>query len=213
MKVFNKAIIVMSFLGMTINTYAIDMASIVKAQVVLGQISMVVDKYSEIQALLDAGTLELEVADPIYDNSGKFLLPFDEAGYSTPWAERSLNAAAGAQIAEIASDKAVGALAAKVPFGGLVGGFAKRKSKEIGAVTAIGGWDFIRENSSLSFNSLRDYSVYMHSEFNGLPGYEEALASAMAIYPALERSHDNSVEKAYKKAKKEAARIKRENRS
>lgn len=209
MKVFNTAVIVISLLGMSINAYAIDMANIVKAQVVLGQISLVMDKYSEIQALLDAGTLELEVAEPVYDNTGKFLLPFDEAGYPTAWAERSLNAAAGAQIAEIASDKAVGALAAKVPFGGLVSGFARRKSKELGAVTAIGGWGFIKENSSLSFNSLRDYSVYMHSEFNGLPGYEEALAASMAIYPALERSHDNSVEKAYKKAKREAAKLNR----
>lgn len=209
MKILCNVIIAISFLGMSINTYAIDMASIVKAQVVLGQISLVMDKYSEIQALLDAGTLELEVAEPVYDNTGKFLLPFDEAGYPTVWAERSLNAAAGAQIAEIASDKAVGALAAKVPFGGLVSGFARRKSKELGAVTAIGGWGFIKENSSLSFDSLRDYSVYMHSEFNGLPGYEEALAASMAIYPALERSHDNSVEKAYKKAKREAAKLNR----
>lgn len=209
MKILSTAILAISFLGMSINTYAVDMASIVKAQIVLGQISQVVDKYSEIQALLDSGTLELEVAEPVYDNTGKFLLPFDEAGYPTTWAERSLNAAAGAQIAELASEKAVGALAAKVPFGGLVSGFARRKSKELGAVTAIGGWGFIKENSSLSFDSLRDYSVYMHSEFNGLPGYEEALAAAMAIYPGLERSHDNSVEKAYKKAKREAARLNR----
>ncbi|MFK7865522.1 MAG: hypothetical protein AB8B95_15000 [Pseudohongiellaceae bacterium] len=107
----------------------------------------------------------------------------------------------------MASDKAVNALATKVPFGSLVGGFAKRKSKELGAVTAIGGWDFIRESSSLSFSRLKDYSVYMHSQFYGLPGYEEALASAMAIYPALEKSHDNSVERAYKQAKRKAAKL------
>jgi hypothetical protein len=35
----------------------------------------VVEKYQEIQEMLDAGTIELDVADPIEDASGKFLLP------------------------------------------------------------------------------------------------------------------------------------------
>jgi|MGYP006122707639 hypothetical protein len=56
----------------------------------------------------------------------------------------------------------------------------------------------------MSFNSLQDYSVYLHSEFHGLPGYESALAAAMAIYPRLEKSHRSSVDKAYKNASKQA---------
>ena len=52
----------------------------------------------------------------------------------------------------------------------------------------------------------------MHSQFDGLPGYEDALASAMAIYPKLERSHKSSVDRAYKEAKKEARRIAKEER-
>tara|TARA_E500000331_G_scaffold333157_1_gene357102 strand:- start:1064 stop:1417 length:354 start_codon:yes stop_codon:yes gene_type:complete len=101
-------------------------------------------------------------------------------------------------------------LAAKVPFGGFMAGAAKSKAKEVGAVTAIGGWDFIKENSTMSFNSLQDYWVYLHSEFNGLPGYESALAAAMAIYPSLEKSHRRSVDKAYKDARKEARRLAKE---
>ena len=56
----------------------------------------------------------------------------------------------------------------------------------------------------MSFNSLQGYSVYLHSEFHGLPGYESALAAAMAIYPRLEKSHRSSVDKAYKNASKQA---------
>ena len=41
-----------------------DMASIVKAQVVLGQVTQVVNKYQEIQAMLDQGTIELEYDEP-----------------------------------------------------------------------------------------------------------------------------------------------------
>ena len=43
-------------------------------------------------------------------------------------------------------------------FGGFIAGAAKAKvkfkAKEVGAVTAIGGWDFIKENSTMPFNSL-----------------------------------------------------------
>jgi len=192
------------------NANALDMGSVVKAQVVLGQVTQVVEKYQEIQEMLDAGTIELDVADPIEDASGKFLLPFDDYGELTAWAEKSLTAKAGAEIGAKAGEKAAGMLAAKVPFGGLMSGAVKSKAKELGAVTAIGGWDFIKENSTMSFDKLQDYSVYLHSQFHGLPGYESALAAAMAIYPKLEKSHRSSVDKAYKDARKQARKLAKE---
>ncbi|XOV89722.1 MAG: hypothetical protein ACFHX7_07515 [Pseudomonadota bacterium] len=187
--------------------YAIDMGAVVKAQVVLGQINQVVDKYAEVQQLINAGTIELEVAEPTMGSSGKFMLPFDDAGNLTAWADKALTAQAGAAVGAAAGEKAAGVLAAKVPFGGFLAGAAKDKAKEAGAVTAIGGWDFIRENSTLSFDSLEDYSVYLHSRFNGLPGYEGALAAAMAIYPKLEKSHKASVDRAYRDARKQAKKL------
>lgn len=190
-----------------------DMASIVKAQVVLGQVTQVVNKYQEIQAMLDQGTIELEYDEPIQGNTGKFLLPFDEGGNATEWAGKALNAQVGAEVAGKASDSAINAAAAKVPFGGLLAGAAKSKAKEAGAVVAIGGWDYIRDNTSLSFNNLYDYSVYMHAEYNGLPGYEEALAAAMAVYPKLKNSHKRSVDKAYKDAKKRAKKLAKQQKS
>tara|TARA_Y100001960_G_C13979394_1_gene496798 strand:- start:265 stop:438 length:174 start_codon:yes stop_codon:yes gene_type:complete len=45
-------------------------------------------------------------------------------------------------------------------FGGFIAGAAKAKvkfkfkAKEVGGVTAIGGWDFIKENSTMPFNCL-----------------------------------------------------------
>jgi len=192
--------------------YAIDMGSVVKAQIVLGQVSQVVNKYKEVQALLDQGVIELDVEEPIEGNSGKFLLPFDIDGNQTPWAEKALNAKAGAAAGKVVGDKAVGSLVSKVPFGGFLSGAAKSKVKETGAVLAIGGWDYIKESSTLSFDNLQDYSVYMHSEFDGLPGYEEALGAAMAIYPRLEKSHKRSIDKAYKDAKKRAKKLKKKRR-
>lgn len=187
--------------------YAVDMGAIVKAQVVLGQIDQVLAKYDEVQALLDSGQIELDVADPIEGSTGKFMLPFDEAGNLTEWADKALNAQAGSAVGGVVGDKAAGAIAAKVPFGGFLAGAAKSKAKETGAVMAIGGWDFIEETTTLSFDKLDDYSVYLHHEFNGLPGYEQALAAAMAVYPKLEKSHERYVDKAYKDAKKRARKL------
>lgn len=192
------------------SAFAMDMASIVKAQVVLGQVTQVVDKYKEVQALLDQGIITLDYEEPIFGNSGKFLLPFDEGGNPTAWADKALNAQVGAMAAEKATDSAINAAAAKVPFGGFLAGAAKSKAKGAGAIVAIGGWDFIKESSSLSFDRLDDYSIYMHAEFNGLPGYEQALAAAMAVYPKLEKSHKRFIDKAYRDAKKRARKLEKQ---
>ena len=204
MKKLGWPIAAMAILVSTALAYAADMSGIIKAQMVLGQIDQVVDKYKEVQALLDSGEIELDVPEPRYDSEGEFVFPYKDDGYLAEWAEKAISAQAGGEVGALAGDKAAGALASKVPFGGLAGGLIKSKSKEIGAVTAVGGWDFIRETSDLSFDKLDEYSVYMHAEFQGLPDYEQALAAAMAIYPQLERSHQRAVDKAYRDARKAA---------
>jgi hypothetical protein len=202
LKIQNKLLLAALLAAVSFGAMAIDMGAVIKAQAVLGQVDQIMKKYAEVQALLDGGSIELDVEQPIEGVSGKYVLPFDDEGNLTAWAEKSLTAKAGSEVAGAAGDKAAGMLAAKVPFGGLAGGFMKSKSKEVGAVVAIGGWDFIKENSTHSFNNLDDYSVYLHDQFHGTAEYEGALAAAMAVYPKLEKSHKKSVDKAYKDAKK-----------
>ena len=184
--------------------FAVNMNGIIKAQIIIGQVTQVVDKYQEVQALLDEGTITLDYAEPIEGNTGKFLLPFDEAGNLSPWAEKALSAQMGAAAGEVVADKTLDTALAKIPFGGFMKGAAKSTAKGASAIVAIGGWDYIKENSTLSFDRLDDYSIYLHSEYDGLPGYEKALAAAMAIYPKLEKSHQRYIDKAYKKARKQA---------
>lgn len=130
------------------------MGSIVRAQIVLGQVNQVVDKYKEVQAMLDSGAISLEYDEPIEGNTGKFLLPFDGGGNPTEWADKALNAQIGALAAEKATDSAINAAVSKVPFGGFMAGAAKNKAKGAGAIAAIGGWGYIKETSSLSFDRL-----------------------------------------------------------
>tara|TARA_R110002072_G_scaffold20841_3_gene75169 strand:- start:50592 stop:51212 length:621 start_codon:yes stop_codon:yes gene_type:complete len=205
-----KRILFTALLLIGSSAFAVNMGSIVKAQIVLGQVTQVVDKYKEIQGLLDSGAITLDYEEPIEGNTGKFLLPFDGGGNPTPWADKALNAQIGALAAEKATDTAISAAVSKVPFGGFMAGAAKDKAKGAGAIVAIGGWDYIKETSSLSFDRLDDYSIYMHQEFNGLPGYEKALAAAMAVYPKLEKSHKRYIDKAYQKARKQARALNRD---
>jgi len=183
---------------------AADISGIIKAQILLGQIDQVIDKYQEVQALLDSGELILDVPEPRYDSEGEFLFPYKDDGFITEWAEKSLTAQVGAEAGALVGDAVAGGIASRVPFGGLAGGLIRGKSKELGSVTALGGWEFIRQTSELSFDNLNEFSVYMHAEFQGLPDYEQALAAAMAIYPTLERSHKRAIDKAYKNARREA---------
>lgn len=189
------------------SAHAADMGAFIHAQVILGQISQLAAKYNDVQDLLSAGTITLEVPEPAEGNTGKFYFPYNPNGYLTPWAEKAINAQIGAEVGGRAANGAITSLASKVPLGGLFAGKAKDKAKEAGAVVAIGGWDFIRENTDISFNSLSDLSVYMHSEFNGESDYETALAAAMALYPELERGHERAIDKAYKDARKRAKNL------
>ena len=110
-----------------------------------------------------------------------------------------LNAQAGEIVGEKVADKAVGALASKVPFGGLAGGFMRKKVKESTAIIALGGKDFIEETSDQSFKSIDDYAVFMHVRHGSDPAYKMILASAVAVYPELENRMPSAISKAYKK--------------
>ncbi|MGJ3243384.1 MAG: hypothetical protein ACFE0O_10585 [Opitutales bacterium] len=187
-----------------------DMGPIIKAQMVLGQVDRIIDKYEQVQALLDSGAIVMEVPEPRYDNEGEYLLPFDIDGEPTEWATKALNTKVGAKAGEMAADQAGKAIASKVPFGGMFAGAMKKKAKEIGAVSALGGWDAIRDSSSLSFDKLSDYSVYLHHEFGGEAEYEQALAAAMAIYPQLEKSHRRALDQAYQEARQAARAYEKE---
>ncbi|MDX2110082.1 MAG: hypothetical protein SFY80_07560 [Verrucomicrobiota bacterium] len=166
-------------------------ADVVKAQQILEQVVKITTKYQ-------AKNIVLEAPTPITGNTGKYLLPVDANGQLTPWATKSLAAQIGAVVGEKATEVATKQVTGHIPFGGLLNGVAKDKGKEIGAITAIGGMEFIKSNSTLSFDNLDDYAVYLHANGVGSDG----LAAAMAIYPSLAKKYDDSIGAAYKMAAK-----------
>jgi len=145
-----------------------DIGNIIKAQIILG-------KVMELSAKMKEQSVEIVAPEPIPDSSGRFLLPYDNDGNLTEWAEKALGAQVGAAVGAKAGEQAGKALASKVPFGGLA---------------AIGGVEFVKQTSTQSFNNLDDYSVYLHVMYGGTAEHEKALAAAISIYPALEKGCD-----------------------
>lgn len=164
---------------------------IVRAQILINKVLKVVDQYRQY-------TVVLEAPEPIQGNTGKFLLPYKADGQPTEWANKTLNVAAGKIVGDKAGDAASRAIASKVPFGGLAAGLVKKKTKEVTAVALLGGPEYIKKTSDLSFANLNDYAVYLHVRHSSDPGYKQAIAAAMAVYPELEGSFEGAIQQAYR---------------
>jgi hypothetical protein len=88
--------------------------------------------------------------------------------------------------------------ASKIPLaGGLLAMGAKKKGKELGALAAVGGADFVKQSSSYSFNSVQDLAVHMHLHHAGSADYLKAFAATMAVYPDFEKAYEPAVRSAY----------------
>lgn len=168
-----------------------DAGDLVRAQVLIGKVMQVVEKYREF-------TVQLEAPAPIAGTKGRYLLPYKSSGELTPWAAKIVGVAASKVVGEKVGEKATEALASKVPFGGLAGGLLKKKSKEVAASAFLGGPEFIKQNSDLSFANLDDYAVYLHVRHSGDGTYQQAVAAAMALYPDLEGRFEGAVKNAYR---------------
>lgn len=168
-------------------------ADVVKAQAVIAKVVKLLARYQQYDIQIDAPT-------PRANADGKYVLPYTESGALTEWATKTFNVQAGSFAGEKAGEAAGRAVAAKVPLGGLATGLMKKKGKEMGAMAALGGEKYVRGTSSLSFDDLDSYAVYLHVTHSQQSGYNQALAAAMAIYPQLETSYEGSINQAYKQA-------------
>ncbi len=164
----------------------------------------IVQRMVELNKRFSAYNVTLAAPEPIAGTSGTYLLPVNAQGQLTGWAEKALNAQVGNIAGEQAGAAASRGLASVVPGGGLAGGFLKKKGKEVGATAAMGGKEFIRSSSSLSFNTTDDYAVYLHAKLAGTAEYQKALTAAIALYPDLETGYDAAVTAAYENAKRVA---------
>lgn len=197
MKASLRSLLALCLLPAVVHAASADtIGDVVKAQVILGKVLQFTQQYQAVNA-------KVTVPAPLPDNSGKYYLPFKDDGTLTDWAQKAMGAAIGSAVGSKVGEK-VGQQAASqipVPFAGaLVGGFAKKKGKELGALAALGGAEFVKGSSTKSFNSLEDYAIYLHQTHSGGVDYVKGLAAAMALYPDLMKKYEDSVRGAYKRA-------------
>ncbi len=124
--------------------------------------------------------------EPIYGNSGEFMSPYTEDGVVALWVDKALNAKLGAAVGRQAGAKAGEKLMENVPFfGGMLGKKVGDSAGRAIAIEASGGWEYIKENSDLSFNSLSDMSVYLYANHSSHPQFQKVLEATFEIYPEM----------------------------
>lgn len=164
-----------------------------------------VQRMVELNQKFAAYDIDLPAPDAIQGVTGKYLLPVNADGSLTGWAQKALTAQVGNIAGEQAGAAAGKGLSSMVPGGGLASGFLKKKGKEAGAMAALGGPKYIKETSSLSFDTVEDYAIYLHAKAGKSADYSKAVQAAIALYPDLEKSYTASVTAAYEAAKSAAA--------
>lgn len=171
----------------------------------LARAAALVQRVVELNQKFSAANVTLEAPEPLAGADGKYVLPVNADGTLTAWAEKALAAQLGNIAGEQAGTAAAKGLGSVVPGGGLAGGFLKKKGKETGAMTALGGSEFVKQASSLSFDSISDYAVYLHAKLAGTENYTQAVQAAIALYPDLEKSYVGNISKALELSKKALA--------
>lgn len=149
------------------------------------------------------------IPKPIMNNSGRYMSPYTQDGVMTEWCDMAMSAKIG-KVAGGTVGATAGAIAGKmvadkvldnVPFGGLLGGIAggiigneagKKAGGAIG-LQAAGGMEHVRATSDMSFNSLRDMSVYLYAMHSNHEHYQKALEITMEVYPELKRSYNGYI--------------------
>lgn len=137
---------------------------------------------------------EVRKVTPIDGVSGKYKSPYTSDGTIAEWVKNGTAVEAGSYLGSAAGVKAGMELAGRIPvvgsyFGRGLGGKIGREA----ALKLVGGEAFIAESSDLSFDSLKDMSIYMYSNFSETDEYKKVLDLTQGIYPELLTVYDGAV--------------------
>lgn len=131
--------------------------------------------------------LKANAPKPIEGNGGKFMSPFTTDGVTAGWVTKSMQVKASGQIGSAVGQIAGQKLLENVPlFGGLLGNAAGKELGRSMAMKSIGGEEFLKSSSDLSFDTLEDMAAYMYAHHSGHPEYKAIVAATTSIYPDFE---------------------------
>ena len=132
----------------------------------------------------------IKAPQPIVGNTGKYMSPYTEDGTVAAWVEKGRNAGMGASLGGFVGAQAGQKVAENIPFvGGLLGQKLGETAGRAIALKMVGGEEFIRANSDLSFNSVNELAVYMYAKNSTHKDFAEALKLTQDIYPELKTAY------------------------
>ncbi len=127
---------------------------------------------------------------PIVGNSGKYMSPYTEDGTVAPWVEKGRAASAGASVGSFVGAQAGAKLAENIPFvGGWIGQSVGESVGRQLALKMVGGEEFIKANSDMSFNSVNELAVYMYAKNSSHKDYAAVLDLTQKVYPDLKTAY------------------------
>lgn len=134
--------------------------------------------------------LQAAAPKPIEGNAGKFMSPFTSDGVTTEWVTKAMSVKAGGQIGS-AAGALVGQQALKsVPFlGSFLGDAVGNEIGRSAAMSAIGGEEFLKNSSDLSFNSLVEMAAYLRAFHATHPEFKSIVEATNSIYPDFKQTY------------------------
>lgn len=133
--------------------------------------------------------LQAEAPKPIEGNTGQFMSPFTSDGVTAQWVTKSMQVEASGQIGEAAGTLAATELLKNVPFAGMFAGDASKRLARAMALKKIGGEEFLKSSSDLSFNTLEDMAAYMYAFHSTHDDYARVVKATTAIYPGFANAY------------------------
>jgi hypothetical protein len=117
---------------------------------------------------------------PRMDSEGAFLSPFTSDEVVAPWVEKGMAAGIGAEVGALAGQKAM----ESVPFvGGLLGDTVGRSVGRSAAIELVGGMDYMRSTTDMSFDNVNELIVYTWVKYEQHPSYAKVVDLIGKIYP------------------------------
>ena len=145
-------------------------------------------------------TADLVPPTPIAGTGGKYISPFLANGQITQWAEKSWSE----EVVKNVSGNVGGNVGSRI--GGAIGGawgslvgavtgrVAAREATREAFLSAIGGEEYIKANSDLSFNSLTDMAKFMYIKHSKNSQYAHVLDAVMQLYPDMEETYEKAID-------------------
>ncbi len=127
--------------------------------------------------------LQASAPTPIQGNAGKFMSPFTTDGVTAEWVTKAMKVQASGAIGEAAGNIVANQLLSNIPFAGMFAGKATKSLARSAAMNSIGGEEFLKSSSDLSFNSLQEMAAYMYAFHSSHAEYPQIVKATAAIYP------------------------------